>query len=493
MYRRNINFLNSNPENDPNLNDQNVNPPKRKVWLWILALSALLPAIFLIGSLFNKEKVSGSTLAPKQISIFETVKNFIFKPDKILEGQEEDRINILLLGIGGPGHDGPFLSDTNILVSIKPSTKEVALISVPRDLGVRIDGHGTMKINHANAFGEAEKAGGGGDYARKIFEETFQQKIPYYIRVDFKAFEEIINEVGGVTVDVPRTFTDSAFPGPNFSYITVHFDAGVQTLDGQRALIFARSRHGNNNEGSDFSRARRQQMILEALKSKMLSAGTYTNPTKLQSIYGSLKNHVSTNMNFAQLAYLASMAKDIEGSKSLVLDNSANGFLVSTTGESGAFLLSPKTGNFDKINEAISLVFDTVSPSGAIEMVGPAIKEPALSTSSSLKIEIQNGTWIPGLAARIEKKLADKGMNIITIGNSLKRPIPQTTIYVLSPGAEPLQVKSISKTLEAANTPTIPDWLKEDYDNPLTSEDERGMKYNKDADVLVILGVNTKE
>ena len=113
------------------------------------------------------------TLRPKKIGILTTVKNFIFQPDTVIEGQQNDRINILLLGMGGPGHDGPYLTDTNIIVSIKPSTKEVAMISIPRDLSVKIPGHGWRRVNIVNHFGEASSPGSGGEYARKIFAETF--------------------------------------------------------------------------------------------------------------------------------------------------------------------------------------------------------------------------------------------------------------------------------------------------------------------------------
>src|SRR3989344_6394346 len=163
---------------------------------------------------------------------FVQVADFLFGGDTLI-GESRGQINILLLGVGGAGHDGPYLTDTNIILSIKPSTKEVALISVPRDLGVKIPGHDWRKINSAGAFGEAENPGSGGEFARKVFADTFDVEIPYYIRIDFKAFQELIDEVGGVTVNVPRAFTDKAFPGPNFSYTTIHFDAGVQTLNGQ--------------------------------------------------------------------------------------------------------------------------------------------------------------------------------------------------------------------------------------------------------------------
>lgn len=475
---------------------------RRSVFFWVFVAISVIIAIFLIRSIAkNKEDEYSNILIPRKAGFFQTVKNFFFNSDEILIGQNDDRVNILLLGIGGPGHDGPYLSDTNIIFSLKPSSNEVALISIPRDLSAKIDGHGWRKINSADAFGEAEQPGLGGEYARKIFEENFNTKIPYFIRVDFTAFSEIIDSVGGVTVDVPVAFTDASYPAKNFAYQTVSFQKGIQQMDGDTALKYARSRHGNNGEGSDFARARRQQIILEALKQKVLSLGTFTNPGKLQEIYNSISEHVSTNLNFAQMAYLASLAKDISGSKRLVLDSAPGGFLINTTGENGAFMLVPKTGNFNTINDAINNIFatnnlatnNTAPTNYQIPSSTQQTQTVTRLTTSSPKIEIENGTWIPGLAARMQKKLQDKGFTVIMVGNSLKRPIEKTVIYVINNQIDRSSVEALSKTLQAANTANLPEWMKDEYDDPNTVENETGMKYNKDADILIILGTDTKE
>lgn len=501
MDLRPTNTLNSfTPDEGPGPVEENQK--RRTVFFWVFIGISLVLGIFLIRTIAKSNEVEySSTLIPRKAGFLQTVKNFLFRPNDILIGQSEDRVNILLLGIGGPGHDGPYLSDTNIIFSLKPSTNEVALISIPRDLGVKVDGHGWRKINSANAFGEAEQPGLGGDYARKIFEESFNIKIPYFIRVDFKAFSEIINSVGGITVNVPVAFVDSQYPADNFAFQTVSFEKGEQTMDGDLALKYARSRHGNNGEGSDFARARRQQLILEALKQKVLSLGTYTNPNRLQEIYSSLSHHVSTNLNFAEMAYLASLADDINNSKRLVLDSAPGGYLINTTGENGAFMLAPKTGNFESINLAISDIFTNATLTTNVPtptyyqsttLVTPT-NTPSATVTSSPKIEIENGTWIPGLAARMQKKLQDKGFEVIMVGNSLKRPIEKTVIYVLNNRVNRSAVEQLSKVLSAANTNTLPEWLSDSYDDPNTVENEAGMKYNKDADVLIILGTDTKE
>lgn len=465
----------------------------KKTWLFFIFL---LIACFLIGFSYRRysmaewpKEATGYdpiTLQPKKAGIFRAMKNFVFHSDNLLVGQSEDRVNILLLGMGGAGHDGPYLTDTNIILSIQPSTKQISMISVPRDLGVEISG-GLRKINYANAFGEANSPGTGGEYTRQIFEKTFNIKIPYYVRVDFKAFEDLINEVGGVTVDVARAFTDSQFPGAGHSYQTIIFEAGNQTMNGERALQYSRSRHGNNGEGSDFARARRQQQILTALKERLLSFGTYTNPIRVQNILQTLSEHITTNLDFGQLMYLANLGREAnEGIKMLVLDNGNAGFLKSYIAPSGAFILSPVTGNFDNINLAIKNIFNP-----EVAQTAPPTPTENQSIFPTAKIEIQNGTWIPGLASLVQKKLQDKGFTVLVPSNSAKRPWDKTYIYTIKNNVTPEITNAIANELNAEIKTGLPSWLP--LVNTSTPSTNDNIGYNKEADILIILGTDTKQ
>lgn len=472
--------------------------PKKRKMFWLFLIIATL---FVVGcgvqrtltlSVWPNDAANYDlqTLKPKNVGVLETVKNFIFHSDNILDGQQDDRINILLLGIGGPGHDGPYLSDTNIILSIKPSTKEVAMISVPRDLGVNIDNHGVRKINAADAFGEAQTPGAGGEYARQIFAKNFDLDIPYYIRVDFKAFQEIVDEVGGVTVNVPRTFSDSEFPGENFSYRTISFNAGLQTMNGATALDFARSRHGNNGEGSDFARSHRQQIILSALKEKLLSFGTYTNPVHVQNILSSLSNHITTNLNFGQMMYLANLGKDADKNiKTLVIDNGNNGFLKSYIADSGAFMLGPTSGNFDQINLAIKNVFEE-------NLAKPAenLTEQNKPIFPSGKVQVLNGTWRAGLAAKYQHDLENVGLSTLSSGNSPRRPVDITSIYIINPKVSQDIIKAVQSAVPGQLKIGIPDWLTASssattYTNSTSSAN---LNFNPEADILLILGTDIK-
>jgi LCP family protein required for cell wall assembly len=122
-----------------------------------------------------------------------------------LKGEGDGRINILMLGIGGPGHDGPYLSDTIMIMSIDPKTKDVAMLSVPRDLWVQIPGYGSAKVNAACAYGESEHyTGGCGALAKDTLSKILDIPIHYYIRVDFSAFRQAVDSVGGVDVNVEK-------------------------------------------------------------------------------------------------------------------------------------------------------------------------------------------------------------------------------------------------------------------------------------------------
>lgn len=432
------------------------------------------------------------TLKPKKIGFLQTVRNFIFSSDKVLAGQNEDRINILLLGIGGPGHEGPYLSDTNIILSIRPSANQVAMVSVPRDLAAKINGHGLKKINNANAFGEAAEPGSGGEYARKIFEETFNISIPYYARVDFSAFKELIDSVGGIIVNVERPFTDASFPDNNDSLQTVSFTAGPQQMNGERALIFARSRHGNNGEGSDFARTKRQQLVLAAFKKKILSAGTFLNPITLQKVISSLTKHISTNLDFGQLMFLVNMAKDIDSHeiKTLVLDDSPNGLLKPLIGPDGAYLLTPKTDSYADINSAILNIFNaTDTPAVA----APDQNKPAPVSLSvpTAKIEIQNGTWRAGLAALKKQELEQAGLYVSSVGNSAKRPIATTIIYIINTNTPKNVITVVMAKLSASSTADLPEWLKTTYNAPVATSTANS-QYRPDTDILIILGENAE-
>lgn len=499
MAPHTINFMTSTPGQNgserapiqPTPSEVTVLPQpakRRRLIALFLLLTVLigLPVWWNTHQPTNGEQIrAGVTLEPKKPkNLLQKISYLAFNTNEdtssILAGAAEDRVNVLLLGMGGVGHDGPYLTDTIMIASIKPSTKEIALISIPRDLGVSIPGYGLQKINHANAYGELKKPDWGAALATEVVSKNFNIDIPYYIRLDFKAFEEIIDELGGVTVTVDRAFTDAEFPAPKNEYKTISFKAGSQTMDGETALTYARSRHGNNGEGSDFARARRQQKILSALKEKVTDIGVIANPITVTNILTDLENHLTTNMEFDELVALAKLGKnaDTNSIKSLVLDSSVNGYLRNYFSEGGAFMLTPKTGNFVAISEAITSIFNpnaalalnTTNPTPLVEPKNADLS-PKTQTTNEPLIEIQNGTWNAGLAARVRRRLEFKDIIITTIGNYTNKPLSQSRIYA------------------SKNTPqSLVDRLVDELKIPASGALPTDIPFSTSTNVLIILG-----
>lgn len=423
----------------------NPDPSRKKFFFFLKIFSSILAtvAIFTVLAAANSDKENGLFSDFSQIPFVKQVQRLIHSADRSLIGTEDDRINILLLGIGGEGHDGPYLTDTIILASIKPSTKEVALISIPRDLSAPIPGHGWYKINSANSFGETENPGNGGNLSRQVVSDLFQIQVPYYVRVDFSGFEKLIDELGGVDIYVEKSFIDSSFPSDNIGNVkTISFEAGKQYMDGEMALTYSRSRHGSNGEGSDFARARRQQKVILALKTKIFSLGTLRSPSKINSISEALRNHVSTNLSNWDLLALSRQAGNLDASNIItrVFKDGPDGDLVSTIGVDGAYLLVPKKNDWTAMRQTVKSVFDSVSE------ISETIAEPA-------KIEIQNGTTIAGLAASAAALLPKEKFIVTRAQNAIPRDLEKTVIFDLTGGKRDNDLKALNDIIKAEILP----------------------------------------
>jgi len=202
-------------------------------------------------------KLNGIFLTPieknaKKPNLFSKIKgtpkyNTIFK--------EDETLNVLLLGIDrrSKSQEG-FNTDAMILLSINPKTNKVLLTSVPRDLWIN--------GNKINALYTVY----GWETLKDAYEKITGQKIDGYIRADFEDFRWIVDSFSGVPINIEASFTDTTFPNnSDTGVITASFTQGSEKMSGERALIFARSRHGDNGEGSDLKRAKRQHIILKGM------------------------------------------------------------------------------------------------------------------------------------------------------------------------------------------------------------------------------------
>ncbi|MBT3419032.1 MAG: LCP family protein [Candidatus Magasanikbacteria bacterium] len=507
MRKHRINFLEEHKDQYRG-QQKKVKAHSRRPFLILLVIFFVIGATIATKAIFSSEDPTlspdgGLVLTPKEPGLLGKIKYFVFGSGTKLAGERKDRINVLLLGMGGPGHDGPYLTDTIIIGSIKPSTNEVAMITIPRDLGVDIPDYGWQKINHANAYGESKGSGKGVALAKEVIEDTFDIDIHYHVRVDFTAFQEIVGHVEGLTVDVDRSFVDPSYPAPQDEFQTVSFRKGVQTMDGETALIFARSRHGNNGEGSDFARSRRQLKIILALKDKVLSFETLFSPRKIRSILKSLNTHISTNMDLTDMLQLSSLAKNINATDitTLTLDSAADGFLRNGTTSKGSFILSPRTGNFEQISYTVKHIFDdnvrlrlpVSAPSPTQTSIIPTPPNENVTPTSTQKeeveplqpeetillddvfIEVQNGTTRAGLAANTKATLQQNNFFVHSVGNTAVKPIPTSAIYITDP-------QSVDQAIRLLLTNTL--------DLPIRSTLLEGLTYKEETDVLIVLGEN---
>lgn len=389
---------------------------------------------------------------PGPLQLISRVGRLVASAERPLEGEQDDRINILLLGMGGWGHDGPLLTDTIIVLSVKPSTGQAALISVPRDLLVEIPGYGWRKVNHAHALPENEKSGSGSAVAADVIGKTLGMKIAYYVRVDFRGFVKLIDQLGGLTVTVDRSFTDEQYPTDDELVRTVSFAKGTQKMNGETALVYARSRHGGNGEGSDFSRSARQQKILLALKDQVLSAETLSNPKKVAAIFDVVRNYVQTNVQTWELLRLADVAQKVNAGEisHLVIDDRQGGLLVPANVE-GSFVLVPRGNDYGTLAAAVDDLFAAQDASG-----NATPKTNGLAVAAPIRIDLQNGTNVPGLAARASQLLTERGYAVAAVGNAAKRNYERTVIYDLSGGRYPDALAALKQDLDAEASAALP-------------------------------------
>ncbi len=422
----------------------------------------------------------------ENLSFFDTIKMLVSSSDKLLAGEDEDRINFLAMGIGGEGHDGPELTDTIIFSSYRPSTDEVGMLSVPRDLTIYVPGYEWRKVNHINAYGEAEEEGTGPEFAAEVLGGVLGQEIHYWVKIDFSGFADLIDDVGGVDIYVERSFTDNEYPTDDYLVQTISFEEGWQHMDGETALQFARSRHGNNGEGSDFARAERQQKIMMAVKDKTLSARTLLNPAKVNRIISTLGDHIQTNMSTWQILRLASLARDVdpETIQNHVLDNSSDGVLYNEM-INGAYVLLPKNDDWGAVRRVAANVFNEGDSNYIAEL-------PPEEDSGLVRLEIQNGTTITGYAFMTSQVLGGQGFEIVSIGNAEERAHEQTIVYDLTNGEQPDELALIQEYLAADIYTEEEGWIYADEveareitlepENPLLSTSEENI------DFLIILG-----
>jgi LCP family protein required for cell wall assembly len=347
------------------------------------------------------------------------------KPE-LLKGEGRGRVNILLMGRGGGNHDAPDLTDTLIVASVDPVNKTATLMSVPRDLWVNVPDAGVMKLNAAFQSGQtrymnqlspgttdAKAIKAGFDSVDKTLDDVLGITIDYHVLIDFKAFQQAVDSLGGVDVNVPADLVDPTMAWENANN-PVLAKAGPQNFDGHQALLYARSRETS----SDFARSERQRALLLGIKAKTFSLGTLSNPAKISGLFSAFGDNVKTDLSLSNANRLYSILKDINDSKitSVSLADAANPY-VTTGNVAGQSVVLPKAGLFK---------YDDIR-----NFVRSQLRDPYI-VKEKARVLVLNGTVREGLATAKADELRSYGYNVVGTGNTPGNSWSHTTLIDLT-------------------------------------------------------------
>ena len=369
--------------------------------------------------------------------------------------KHEERINILLLGYGGPGHDGPYLTDSIMLLSIRPAMREAIMISLPRDLWVKIpalprNGYLMGKLNNAYAIGTDHKNypnvrsdwktdTGGGDLAAATVSQVTGQPIDYWVGVDFKAFRDVVNALGGVRIDVPTALDDPYFPaGESTGRMHIRIAAGWQQFDGERALAYARSRETT----SDFDRSRRQQLVMLAVRQRVLSLNAIP---RMLSLLSALQDNVRTNLRPGDMQQLADLAGRIQDQDIHRVAIDTSNLLRSGYSSSGQYILQPLDPTYIALHRYVAMALP--------DRVALAARVP---------FQLQDGSrryWLPygiGTPASIMTALLQPEGWTAMLGPASPRLLARTEIRDGSGGSAAATVAWLQGYFDGALVVTVP-------------------------------------
>lgn len=274
-----------------------------------------------------------------------------------------ERTNVLIMGYGGQGHQGAYLTDSMSVISVLPTNRHTSLISVPRDLWIQYPPNSGQytKINAVYEFASNNNQNpiaGGNAAAQKISLIT-GLNVKYWVTINFAGFKDLINSIGGVDVYVPDSFNAcypaNDDPNINASWIKVQFNKGMQHMDGATAIEYARAREPlavcgmgqseNLAELTDFARSARQQIIMKAVLAKFKQISTWP---KLYNALNALQHTIYTNMSLADLAAFA-LKMNLSDPHTAHIGLSNQNVLMDSSLNDGTYILLPQNDNWQLI------------------------------------------------------------------------------------------------------------------------------------------------
>jgi LCP family protein required for cell wall assembly len=316
---------------------------------------------------------------PRPVYQFNPEGTPVLVPTELVQQQlpnwdRQDPVNILLMGIDErEGDEDPPRSDTIIVVRVDPLSKQVTMLSLPRDLLVQIPGSGPDKINAAYPIAEFNQAGSGPSLVAQTIEYNFGIRIHYFITIDFSGFREVVDTLGGVVVDVRAPVKDDQYPTDDLRLTRAYFPTGLQTMDGETALRYARTRHGDN----DIARGDRQQQVLVALRQKI--DANINMIFKIDELIREMGDSIRFDLNFEQIQALANLARGVDPSKIIRLNLWESGALVESEGD--AFYWD---ADWDLVHALVDQYFNPQSAGSAIPTPTPP---PPVESSDLIELD----------------------------------------------------------------------------------------------------------
>lgn len=343
-----------------------------------------------------------------------------------------DRLNILLIGTDQRPKEGTYNTDTLIVVSIDPTTKQVAMFSLPRDSwgipmppGPLRNAFGPSYQQKINAFftavrNRADLVPGtnqtrGYNGLKIVLGELYKLDIKYFVEVNFDGFKQVVDALGGVTINVQIPVTDETYPSDTGRTARVYIPSGLQHMTGAEALVYARSRHSG---AGDFDRGARQQRVLTSLRAQ---ADVGSLIPRIPQLVDAVKATVRTDIPQGELAKLAGLAGsvDTKNIRSYVFSYPRYGSQDIT----GTYRYLPDVG---KIRAAVASAFD-VDPD--LEARRESLGEEAAT------VWVLNGSGKPAHATNLAAYLEYSGLTA-SAPNQKPDSVPGTTRIVVYNGAE---------------------------------------------------------
>ncbi len=425
-----------------------------KIFLFLFIASSCFIFIFTYKIFSEGNKIFTSK---NNDSILKQFEQLVFNPTEKLKGEDDNRINILFLGIGGKNHSGGTLTDTIIILSIKPYEKEAAILSIPRDLYVNIpETNMNTKINAVKLYGD-KRNNDGISLIKSVVKEISDLDIHYFVQLDFQGFIKIVDDLEGIDVYLENDINDPSYPNFTNGYDPFYISKGWQHLDGQTALKVARSRH---SKMGDFDRIQRQQKIIKAIKQKIFEKYAKFDIFTFSDMLSSLSDNMTTDIQLKEIPRFYKITKEIKNHK-ITADVIDTKKYLNRTYVGMGYTLQAKNNSYDQIKNLSENIFDIEISQERMELIQ---KEGA-------DIEIRNGTGTLDLANKVAQDLEELGYRIINSTNIDSPEFSGVQIYDNSENSKP-------NTLE---------FLKEKFNAVIMEVSDSDNKSSK-ADFVIVLG-----